>query len=666
MMGNWKEWLEEIDDDYLIGIANKGLVKRAYKDKEAGDYEVMSMEEEAQVRVGEETVQVRYPLGESGCSCPSRTICRHVILGILAVKEKALAGGTEAARGANAAGGTEAARGANAAGGTEAARETNAAEETDAVRGTNAAGAGGTEADRGANAAKETDAVGETAEETAAPLKASPESKEKGKPFTGVEAEIAAYPFASLQKILGVRQIQAIVSDVRRELRPAITKTSIITVQLPRQEQTVKLLSPLEYSTCTCHKKEFCVHKAAAVLWYRLENGMTKLEELEKETGDRPEYEIASIKEAAGQMKTFLEELLDTGLARVSPDVLEYLERLAIISHNAKLARFEGYWRALYDSYGNYLKRKASFRIGDLMQQTARLYRRVELLLAAGNSEQVFRLAGEFKSEYIPIGNLDLIGIAMEHFESQTGYAGETIYFLEEHTKEWYTYTSARPMFYDKSGRAGWQGKAPSPWGLPVSLVDLTEARIRLQGARSDGHGRLSSSQETKGELAGDRRYENRLHTSDLGGWYYTDFGKLFREQIGEKKPNWLREQSGAAEGTEETEGAGETGTEAGNERDGADKLRFVFLRPDSCAKAVFSETEQRLYMSLYDAAGREVVIEVGYSKREAWGIRYLERLREKRRPCFFGKIYLRDGRIRMYPIAVLEKGDLEEDGESE
>ncbi len=609
-MGNWKEWLKEIDDDYLIGISNKGLVKRAYKDKEAGDYEVLSMEEEAGVRVGEETVQVRYPLGESGCSCPSRTICRHVILGILAVKEQTQAEGT------------------------------NVSEKTEDADGGAAETAGEEQ-----NAETET-GVADTVQDTEAGTIEKP-------PLTELEAEIAAYPFASLQKILGVRYLQAMISDVRSMQRPEITKTSIITVKLPRKEQTVKLLSPLEYSTCTCHKKEFCVYKAAAVLWYQLEHNMTTLDELEKETGDKTEYEIGQIREAARQMKEFLEELLDTGLARVSPDVLEYLERLAIISHNAKLARFEGYWRALYDSYGNYLKRKASFRIRDLMQQTARLYRRVELLLAAENSEQVFRLAGEFKSDYIPIGNLDLIGIAMEHFESQTGYAGETIYFLEEHTKEWYTYTSARPMFYDKSGRAGWQGKAPSPWGLPVSLVDLTEARIHLQGARSDGHGRLSSSQETKGELAGDRRYENRLHTSDLGGWYYQDFGKLFDEQIGQKKPKWLREQTGADGGEAE-----------GEESDGGDKLRFVFLRPDSCAKAVFSETEQRLYMSLFDAAGREVVIEVAYSKREAWGIRYLERLREKRRPCFFGRIYLRDGRIRMYPISVLEKGDLEEDGE--
>ena len=39
------------------------------------------------------------------------------------------------------------------------------------------------------------------------------------------------------------------------------------------------------------------------------------------------------------------------------PDVLDYLERLAIISHNAGLARFEGYCRALSDSYDRYFKR---------------------------------------------------------------------------------------------------------------------------------------------------------------------------------------------------------------------------------------------------------------------------------------------------------------------
>ena len=54
-MDNWKVWLADVDDDYLAGIANKGIVKRAYKDKEEGKYQVLSIGEEAKVSVGEET-----------------------------------------------------------------------------------------------------------------------------------------------------------------------------------------------------------------------------------------------------------------------------------------------------------------------------------------------------------------------------------------------------------------------------------------------------------------------------------------------------------------------------------------------------------------------------------------------------------------------------------
>ncbi len=86
-MGDWKKWLADFDDDYLIGIANKGIVKRAYKDKEDGNYRVLSAEEEAEVSVGGETVRIRVPLSESTCSCPSRTVCRHVVLGVLALRE---------------------------------------------------------------------------------------------------------------------------------------------------------------------------------------------------------------------------------------------------------------------------------------------------------------------------------------------------------------------------------------------------------------------------------------------------------------------------------------------------------------------------------------------------------------------------------------------------
>lgn len=40
-MKDWNTYLAEADDDYLVGIANKGLLKRAYKDKEENNYQVL-------------------------------------------------------------------------------------------------------------------------------------------------------------------------------------------------------------------------------------------------------------------------------------------------------------------------------------------------------------------------------------------------------------------------------------------------------------------------------------------------------------------------------------------------------------------------------------------------------------------------------------------------
>lgn len=574
-MENWKVILNDLDDDYLIGMANKGIVKRAYKDMEAGDYKVISADEEAEVSVGGEKVLIRQPLGESSCSCPSRTICRHVVLGILALKKFV--------------------------------------------------------AESGAEREEKTEKISDKEEN---------KTEEKQDLKSQLLMEISAFPFASLKKVLGSKQLLTIASQKKSGQPPKITYSSIITVALPRGGNTVKLLSPLEYSTCSCHKKEFCVHKAAAILWCKLEAGEISEEEL-CGAEELQEFSTGEVRNVAGQIGEFLGELLNTGLARISPDVLDYLDRLALISHNAKLANFEGYLRALHDSYGNYLKRKASFDIKKLMEQFARLCKRVSLLIQAsdaGDALQIAALAGEFRSEYVPIGNLCLMGIAMEHFESQTGYAGETVYFLEENTKQWYTYTLARPIFYDTARRRGRQEKAAAPWGLPVSIEEMVGLRLHLSGARCDIRGRLSASEETKGEVAGNCKKEN-LHTRDLSGWYYTDFAKLFAEQIGIKKNSWLKEM-------QEERRNGE----------------LVFLRPYSFTKGEFSKTEQKLVMWLYDRAGREIMLELAYSKREEWGIGYLEQLTEDKEPCFLGKLYFRDGRMCLYPVTVFEKGEWVED----
>ncbi len=546
-MADWKEQLAEIDDEYLIGLTNKGIVKRAYKDKETAVVKILKLEEEAALQIDGETVILSLPLGDSKCSCPSRSICKHIISGILFLKEQ--------------------------------------------------------------TACSDEDAEDITSEENT-------DSTDKRETLWN---EIRSFPEKDLLKVMGTRRLASFLTRVGKEVRPEIEESSVFTIQLPGENITVKLLSPLEYSSCSCHKKELCVHKAEAILWCRLKAGVFSLKDLEEFQKKDSPLDTVQIKNAAVQMKDYLEELMTTGLSRVSPDVTDSLERFAIISHNAGLADFERAFRGLGTLYQSYLSRQASFLTVDLMKKLTGLYSRVNNILETEGIAQLVKEAGEFHADYLAVGDLDLTGITIEHFEDVSGYEGETVYFLETNKDKWYTYTVARPVFYDKRKKWGNPQKAEAPWGLNCSLENLIRLRIHLRDAKCDERRRLSSSKETRGEILGNRS----PYPNEIPGWYYEDFSRLFSERIAE--------QSDSAENAW-----------------GRD---LVFIQPAFCEKAVFSGAEQMLSMVLYDSKKREIILELPYSKEEARSIRYLEKIREDDPPCFIGKIYLRDGRIRLIPV---------------
>ena len=69
--------LRQADEDYLIGLSNKGTVKRAKKDLEGLTPAAQEEDQAVQVRLGEEVCTIRAPLGDSTCTCPAPGMCRH-------------------------------------------------------------------------------------------------------------------------------------------------------------------------------------------------------------------------------------------------------------------------------------------------------------------------------------------------------------------------------------------------------------------------------------------------------------------------------------------------------------------------------------------------------------------------------------------------------------
>lgn len=557
-----KALIGQADDNYLTGLSNKGTVKRAYKDLAQETPVVSWLEGGAEVRLREETCVIREPLGESSCSCPSRSVCRHVVTAILWLKQELLQD---------------------------------------------------------------------------EPEEEAPKLLE----------EILHIPAERLKRACKGKRYQNFLEHLRAGERPVIEESSVVTVTIPWEQAVVKLLEPFDYSTCTCHSRELCAHKAQAALAYQMEKGRITWKDLDVLKEAEQTWDIEQVHSACGSVCQEVIHQICTGLSRQSPEVSESLERLAVISHRAGLASLETMLREASSEYQQYFQRSAAFRSGELLRRLLTIHGLAKRLWGASGQEEIRSLAGNFRDTYEPVGKLHLIGMGGRTFSSKTGYEGEIYYFLEPEQKRWYTWTDARPVFYEGVRRRPPvnAGTAMAPWGLNCNREQLQSLEFDLIHAKTASGGRLSVSKESSGEAMGERR----LCKEGVKELIFWDYEAL------------LLEYFGMPEGEQETE------NRASGRRE---KLALAgAVRWD---ETDFDTVEQRFSWSLYDRNDRSLYISLKYKKEENLTIQLLERLQKRlqrrsgRAIVFFGSVYLdENGRLCLYPIEFFIK-EAEEIAEQE
>lgn len=262
------------------------------------------------------------------------------------------------------------------------------------------------------------------------------------------------------------------------------------------------------------------------------------------------------------------------------------------------------------------------------MRKLLGLYEQTEALLKAKTQEEYRILAGSFRDSYAPAGELTLMGMGDRTFQSPSGYEGEIYYFLETEKGDWYTWTDARPVFYEGRRKPVGNGeRQAAPWEMNCSREQMTEMVIRLKNAKAAKGNRLSVSQETKGEILGKRILSDPAFQKKTV-WDY----RILLEQYFSKP---LEEQ-------EETD-------------------HLALVGAVRCGECVFDQIEQRFFLPLYDLRGRKISISLRYSKEEKYTIRLLERLqkrlteREEKVFAFFGRLYLEKGSLVLYPIEFFD-----------
>ncbi len=632
-MSEMIKYFQTIDDDYLVGLSNKGIVKRSYKDLESVTIDIDETDECINVSMEDVSCKLYVPLGDSKCSCPSRSMCKHIVMGAIAVKRKYESGEI---------GDVDEPYGSQP--GIEGADE-QLVDLTEATERVSSSVGDGTK-------------PGQEAQQVIG-IKSSQERS---------FSELESYTLEQIKKQLGASTFRKVCQRMRVAEAPNIIVTSVVTVSFADTDTIVKLLEPLAYSTCSCHKKELCSHKAEAIIAYQLQKGILTKDMLESyyEGTDNPEFDIDEIKELIVSMKQLLGEVIFTGLARISPDMADSCERMAIMCHNGRLANFESDFRRLSERLNKYFKRHASSDVVALMHFVCEMYGNTIKLenivdnmskemsapvpdnrtkqdidkTVKTNKEQMvnvdvlLQIAGKLRAEYQLSKPLSLMGMGMRHFVSQAGFEGETIYFIEEESGQWYTYTNARPTIYDNRGARGLNANSPAPWGLNCSLDTLSEHRIKLTNGKVSVDNRLSSTSEANAELVGNRD----LICEAVKANTYNDFSKLFEQVFGE---NWCK----------------------GEEQE-KEVNYLAIVRPAAVLEADFDNIRQAFYMRLVDGHGQSLSIKMTYSKEDKYIINHLERLhrriKEGRRgvPDFFGRLYIEDGELRMYPIEYYDRED--------
>ena len=600
-MSEIMDFLGGIDDEYLIGLTNKGIVKRSHKDLESESVSTKLQGEEIEGRVGDALVTLRMPLTKSTCSCPSASICKHIIMTILVAKE--------ACEGQGGAGVAEEARTQDGAAGEVCPQD---------------------------------EAEGEVCPQDETTKESTPQadgSDAGGKVIKSqTTAKLMALSFEEIKKAVPSREWKTALTQALTAAPVKMEEGSLITVY-GGEGLVVKLSYPLTLSTCNaCHDEKFCRHKAWALLSFLLQKGSLSSEQLtEVQEEETEEWDEENLREVFADLMHLIEEMLLVGCARLSPETPYSLERFAIRCHGAGLALLEGKLRALSALVKGYQERKANVNVQSILHAISQCHGLVEgMEKAMEEGRRLSQTAGSFRSEYEDIPDKELLGVGMRQFSSTSGFEGHIIYFLEKGSGKYYTYSVARPTIYEKSKRSAYV-QNEVPWGLPCTLTQLSKARIILKHGKVNAQGRLSSTGAAQAELL--------CLNAELGEgdceFIYDDFEQLwmaYRERLS----NLADGQAGV-----------------GQEPNEVDKL--FLIRPREIHDMHYDETRQRLEFSLSDDQGRRLFARLAYSKQEEVAIRSLERMEKNLKqkggelPVFLGSLYVEDGECILYPIETLE-----------
>lgn len=446
--------LARMDDDAWEAVANRGLLRRARKDLAGGlEVEITSEDGPVVARVGE--FEVSFPASgpsRATCSCPSVSICQHVVAAGIALA---------------------------------ASPEATVTEHLDA-----------------------SPSPGEGHEATVTDrLSASPSPPNTTRPAAGLtddelHSQVMGFTDAELRAhagLPGLRWAHQWLADHADAAR--VDRTKGPSVSLSHPDVTFRYLGggldALLVDASLPQPKRWDV---VAVLAYQRAHGLV-LTAPAAPSSRGPTARDLTIDHSRAELRASAERLvLDcvrVGLSRLSPAMHERFATLATWAQGASYPRLARMLRRLADHVELLLHRSGLADEHRMLAELSVTYALIRALdLAANDGEAPVHLVGRSRSNYEPVRSLDLVGLGSLPWVSQTGYHGLTSVFVRPEREGILTWTDARP-----TGLAGFDPirryREPGPWSGLRAPASTAGATVRLTDAKVSDDGRISGTERT-------------------------------------------------------------------------------------------------------------------------------------------------------------------------
>lgn len=440
-----RQFIPYANEAFLVTLANKGLYKRALKDLETtGQVKLVVAGDHLQVQLDEITVSLNPNISQSTCSCPSKTVCKHILMGILVAADYAAKEVEEK---------TE-----------EAATEENKQE-----------------------------AVSETVSRQSS---------------ANDWEELKKVDLAQLRKQAGKKLFEdtlRLIQDgwtanfIESDMLEATINTENITVYFPKD-------GSLNRSVCKCGESGLCKHKLIAILSYLSSQGILSSESdgNQPELSLLTEETIDVLQGAS----RFITGIFEKGLIGCGENEAETAIQYSIRLETCGIGNLARLFRSLSSDIENMLAKHVGFQPLTTFATLSRLHNTLRLILRnTQNNEMLSKLIEGTRSDYYttPIGHF--IGLGAYPWQTRSGYFGITAYFFYHEKQSICTLTSSMADYYEHTQtlvtpeNMRRQLEMQSFWGNNTSLARLSTSTLTLRNFKMNRQNRLSSSSQTQCEI---------------------------------------------------------------------------------------------------------------------------------------------------------------------